>query len=330
VSLPEPADLRFPGPLISLENVGFRYPPDRKTRQTAAVAGGGDGGGGRVVGAKKLPAQQPSPLVLEGVNLSVHMGDRVGILGLNGSGKSTLIKILVGEHHDDGSSSSSSSNDDDIEVGNAPTSGTVTTHPRLKLGYYSQHAVERLQAQARRDPSLTALSLLARDVAAVADGAGALDEGELRGLLGSLGLPGRTASDVPVGRLSGGQLVRLGLARLLWRRPHCLVLDEPTTHLDYETVAALREALRDWDGAVVLASHDRWFVRGVVEGERDDDDDDDDDDDGASSSDHRDGEQSPRRRMVYRLRGGKLTLLSNGVTEFEEIIEKRVRKMLAQ
>lgn len=272
VSLPEPAELRFPGPLVSLEKVAFRYP--------AANTKGARG-----------------PVVLKDVTLSVHAGDRVGILGLNGAGKSTLIKLLV--------------------QGTAPTAGTVTVHPRLKTGYYSQHAVEALQRLARADPGLTALSLLTREVG------GELDEGELRGLLASLGLAGRVASDVPVGKLSGGQLVRCELARLLWRRPQLLVLDEVTTHLDYETVTALRETLRGWEGAVVLVSHDRWFMRGVVEGLVDDDE----EGDSEGSEDER---EATRRREVYRLKGGRLVKLAGGVGEFEEIMERRVRKLLGE
>ncbi|KAL8372111.1 hypothetical protein RB595_001755 [Gaeumannomyces hyphopodioides] len=305
VMLPDPPELRFPGALISLEGVSFRY----------------RGGGGA---QKKQQAQLP--LVLQDVTLSVGMGDRVGVVGLNGSGKSTLIKLLVEDHR--------------------PTSGTVARHPRLRLGYYSQHAVQELQALGRAEPELTALGLMMRETGAGSpagteggggggDAAVTMSEGEVRALLGSLGLPGRLASDVAVRRLSGGQLVRLGLARILWRHPQCLVLDEPTTHLDYETVSALREALRRWAGAVVLVSHDRWFVRGVVQGaaalepgegaeEGDlsgegEDDDDSEGEDGAA----------PRRRSVYRLRAGKLTLLEGGVQEFEDSMEKRVKKLLS-
>ncbi|KAF6841526.1 ABC transporter [Colletotrichum musicola] len=267
IDLPEPPDLRFPGPLVSMENVNFRYPT--KTKAKTSV-----------------------PNVLQDANLSVHMGDRVGILGLNGAGKSTLVKLLVDEAK--------------------PSSGTLTTHPRLKLGYYSQHAVEALQKLGREDPSLTALSLLTKEVE------GELDEGQLRGILGGLGLPGRVASDIPVAKLSGGQLVRCELARLLWRRPHCLILDEVTTHLDYETVTALRESLRDWEGAVILVSHDRWFMRGAVEGMVEDSDSEEEDEDDSIS----------RKRAVYRLRAGKLTLLEGGVTEFEDGVAKRVAKLL--
>ncbi|KAK8128344.1 hypothetical protein PG984_009452 [Apiospora sp. TS-2023a] len=282
--LPATTDLRFPGPLLSLEQVSFRYASSSSKKAKAAAA--------------------PSPFALGGITLSVHMGDRIGIVGLNGSGKSTLVKLLVEE--------------------TKPTSGTFTTHPRLKLGYYSQHAVDDLRslggdsstAEGPEQPPLTSLSLLTREVA------GALDEGAVRGLLGSMGLPGRLASDVPLRKLSGGQLVRLQLARLLRRKPHCLVLDEVTTHLDYETVAALRDALRSWEGAVVLVSHDRWFMRGVVEGLVDDD--------GADSGleDAEDDEERPRRRVVYRLRAGQMTELKGGVGEFEEGVGKRVRKMM--
>ncbi|KAH9891503.1 P-loop containing nucleoside triphosphate hydrolase protein [Xylariomycetidae sp. FL2044] len=270
--LPEPPDLRFPGALLSLENVSFRYPHDSRR------------------------SQQPSPLVLQDINLSIDMGDRVGILGLNGSGKSTLLRILLGE----------------VAV---PISGALTTHPRLCLGYYSQHAVDALQAAGASEPDLTALGLMIREASAD------LQEGQIRALLGSLGLPGRLASDVPIHKLSGGQLVRLELGRLLWKSPHCLVLDEVTTHLDYETVRALREALRGWEGAVVVVSHDRWFVRGVVEGLIDDGDEE------AMGSEGGNCQEIARRRLVYRLRGGRMSVLAGGVQEFEDGVARKAEKI---
>ncbi|KAI0409086.1 ABC transporter [Xylaria palmicola] len=269
--LPEPPDLRFPGSLISLDKVSFRYPRDPKTKVV-------------------------SPMVLQDVTLSVHMGDRIGIIGLNGGGKSTLIKLLVGE--------------------TKPSAGTLTLHPRLKIGYYAQHAVEKLQELGISEPDLTALALLMREEAAAEQ-----EEGRVRALLASLGLPGRLASDVLIRKLSGGQLVRLEMARLLRSYPHCLVLDEATTHLDYETVTALRGALRDWEGAVIVVSHDRWFVRGVVEGHSDDED------DGASEPSDG-GVEAPRRRLVYRLRAGQMTELAGGVQQFGASLEKRVAKLM--
>ncbi|KAL5090596.1 hypothetical protein Trisim1_004221 [Trichoderma cf. simile WF8] len=237
-----------------------------------------------------------SPMILQDVTLTVSMGDRIGILGLNGAGKSTLIKLLVEEA--------------------SPTSGTLTTHPRLRMGYYSQHAVEELKAIGRAEHGLTSLALLTKEVD------GALNEGEIRGLLGTLGLPGRLASDVPISKLSGGQLVRCQLARLFWKHPQCLVLDEVTTHLDYETVTALREALNEWEGAVVLVSHDRWFMRGAIEGQIEDAGDGEDDDE------EEEEEEMKRRRIVYRLKGGAITELKDGVDGFSRVIEKRAKKMM--
>lgn len=227
------------------------------------------------------------------------MGDRVGIVGLNGCGKSTLIKLITDT--------------------TKPVKGTVTRHPRLRMGYYSQHAVEELQALGHTEPELTALSLLTRDVEAE------LDEGELRGLLGSLGLPGRTASDVPLTKLSGGQLVRLALARLLWKSPQLLVLDEITTHLDFHTVTALADALASWNGAILVVSHDRFLVRRVVEGVKDRVD----DDSGSESEDEED--EGVRRRTVFLLKQGQsgMKVLEKGVRGFEESLERRVVKLLA-
>lgn len=277
IQLPEPPELRFPGPLISMEAVSFRWPNISKES-----------------GAKKHP--NPPSAVLQDATLSIHMSDRIGILGLNGAGKSTFIKLLVGEQK--------------------PTRGTLTTHPRLKLGYYGQHSVEDLQKQGREEQQLTALALMMREVD------GELDEGQLRALLGELGLHGRIASDVPICKLSGGQLVRCALARILWQCPHALVLDEVTTHLDYETTTALREVLRDWSGAVVLVSHDRWFMRGAIEGQSDDN--------GSGDDEDEEGEAAlSRRRVVYRIKGGVLTKLENGVQEFEDLMERRVKKMMA-
>ena len=170
------------------------------------------------------------------------------------------------------------------------------------------------------EPELTALALLTRDVG------GELSESELRGLLGSLGLPGRTASDVPLTKLSGGQVVRLALARLLWRAPQLLVLDEITTHLDFHTVTALAEALSSWAGAILVVSHDRFFVRRVVQGVKDRVE----GEEGEGEEEEDDEEEEVvRRRIVYVLKGGVLKVLPNGVASFEESLEKRVQKLLA-
>ncbi|KAL5332085.1 hypothetical protein ACEPPN_001629 [Leptodophora sp. 'Broadleaf-Isolate-01'] len=272
ILLPPAPDLRFPGPLVSLEKVTFRYPILKKS-------------------------QPPPPTILQEIDLTIHMGDRVGIVGLNGCGKSTIIKLLTDT--------------------TKPTKGTATRHPRLRMGYYSQHAVEELQGLGRTNTELTALALLTKDVESE------LDEGEIRGLLGSLGLPGRTASDVPLTKLSGGQLVRLALARLLWKSPQLLVLDEITTHLDFHTVTALADALSGWNGAILVVSHDRYLIRRVVEGEKEEMGSEDEE------SEEEDEEGVVRRRTVFLLKGGALKVLERGVSAFEESLEKRVEKLLS-
>ncbi|EGE08318.1 ABC ATPase [Trichophyton equinum CBS 127.97] len=269
IDLPEAPDLRFPGPLLSLEGVTFQY-------------------------------KRSGPVVLKSIDLVMHMGDRVGILGLNGCGKSTLLKILVGT--------------------NEPTQGKISRHPRLKLGYYSQHSVEELQELGRSSPTETGLSLLCRETE------GVLDEGEVRGMLSSLGLPGRTASDVPVCQLSGGQLVRLALARILWPMPHILVLDEITTHLDFHTVLALAAALSSYNGALLLVSHDRYLVRKVIEGKANLDD---EDGGGGGMAEHEAKDRGAaavdesQRRDVVVLKAGKLQLQEDGVDQFEASLQKR-------
>ena len=157
MAFPPAPELRFPGSLVSLEKIAFQYPRTSKP-------------------------------VLHDIDLVLHMGDRVGLVGLNGCGKSTLIKLIVDE--------------------TKASKGVVTRHSRVRIGYYSQHAVEELQELGRQEPGLTALALLIRRA-----GEGYLEQ-QARQLLGSMGLSGRVASDVPVSKLSGGQLV--GFLLLVW------------------------------------------------------------------------------------------------------------------
>ncbi|EAW07210.1 ABC-F family ATP-binding cassette domain-containing protein [Aspergillus clavatus NRRL 1] len=275
--LPDASELRFPGPLVSAEEVVFRY-------------------------------KRGDPPTLNGVELVMHMGDRVGIIGLNGSGKSTLIRLLTGDL--------------------PPTQGKISTHPRLKLGYYAQHSIDELHEEGRADPTLTALALMMKQIGDT--GAGTFSEGEVRGLLASLGLQGRIVSDVPVARLSGGQLVRLALAKVIWNAPHLLVLDEITTHLDFHTVTALATALSVFNGAVLLVSHDRFLVRSVIEGRRDGEHKLDGEFKGVAEEEEKADEEQRRRRSVYVMKSGKLVEQANGVEQFEQSLVKKVRKMLSK
>ncbi|KAJ5819097.1 hypothetical protein N7474_004688 [Penicillium riverlandense] len=269
MSLPDATELRFPGPLVSLDGITFKY-------------------------------KNSDRIILNDVNLVVHIGDRVGIMGLNGSGKTTLVRVLTG--------------------GIPSSKGKVTTHSRLKAGYYGQHSVEELQERGRNEPSLTALGLM------MAESEGSLNEGAVRGLLSSMGLAGRVVSDVPVSKLSGGQLVRLALARIVWNAPQLLILDEITTHLDFHTVTALASALSSFNGAVLLVSHDRFLVRSVIEGKRDIEHKLDADFEGLEEEETE--ETKTRRRSVYVLKNGKMVEQQKGVEQFEQSLVKRVQKML--
>ncbi|MBN8727857.1 MAG: ABC-F family ATP-binding cassette domain-containing protein [Xanthomonadales bacterium] len=167
--------------------------------------------------------------ILSGVRFGLEAGDRIGLLGPNGAGKSTLVKTLVGE---------------------LPLlDGERTAHPDLVLGYFAQHTVESLQAG--RSP-IDHLRDLAPGVATQ----------DFRDYLGRWQFPGDRAFE-SIDGFSGGERARLALALIAWKKPNVLLLDEPTNHLDLEMREALAEALSDFDGAIVLVSHDR-HLTGLV------------------------------------------------------------------
>ena len=119
--------------------------------------------------------------------------------------------------------------------------------------------------------------------------------------------------------------MRLALARTVWNRPQLLILDEITTHLDFHTVTALATALSTFNGAILLISHDRFFVRTVIEGKRDLEHKFDEDFEGLDEEDSE--ETGARRRLVYVIKAGKLNEQQNGVEQFEQNLVKRVQKM---
>ncbi|RPH65773.1 MAG: ATP-binding cassette domain-containing protein, partial [Burkholderiales bacterium] len=182
--------------------------------------------------AEALSAGYPGyPPVLRDVALSVRRGARLGVLGRNGAGKSTLIRTLVGEL--------------------PPLAGEVRVSRSVRIGYFAQQGIDRL----RGDES--ALAQLQRQ-------APAEREQSLRDYLGRFGFSGDSATR-PVGPMSGGEKARLSLALMLHDRPQLLVLDEPTNHLDAQARDALADALADFDGAVLLVSHDRYLLRATVD-----------------------------------------------------------------
>ena len=169
--------------------------------------------------------------VLTGVNLSLQAGQRIGLLGVNGAGKSTLIKTLVGDL--------------------PPLAGTLQQGKGLAIGYFAQHQLEMLR------PDQTPLWHLARQ-------APSEREQDLRNFLGSFNFPGDMATSA-IAPFSGGEKARLALALIVWQRPNLLLLDEPTNHLDLETREALTVALAQFEGTLVLVSHDRHLLRASTE-----------------------------------------------------------------
>jgi len=173
--------------------------------------------------------------VLTAINLTLAPGDRVALLGRNGAGKSTFMKLLAGEL--------------------APSGGTRTEARDLRIGYFAQHQLEQLTV------TDTPLGNLRRSGGAAALRA---TEQELRDFLAGFGFRGDRVFE-PVAPFSGGEKARLVLALVVWQRPNLLLLDEPTNHLDLEMRQALAVALQDYEGAMVLVSHDRHLLRTVAD-----------------------------------------------------------------
>jgi ATP-binding cassette subfamily F protein 3 len=175
-------------------------------------------------------AEELKPIV-RGINFSLQNGQRIGLLGVNGAGKSTFVKTIAGEL--------------------PQLSGIVRLGKGLSIGYFAQHQVEML----RHDESpLWHLNRIAPNVR----------EQELRNFLGGFNFGGDMVT-AKIAPFSGGEKARLALALIVWQRPNLLLLDEPTNHLDLETREALTEALAQFEGTLVLVSHDRHLLRATTD-----------------------------------------------------------------
>ncbi len=173
--------------------------------------------------------------IVAGINRSVLPGQRIGILGANGQGKSTVVKTLA--HM------------------NKPISGEITEGKGLSIGYFAQQELDVLRMD---EGPMQHMIRLARDVGPNAR------EQELRDFLGRFQFTGDMVNQ-PVSQFSGGEKARLVLALIVWQRPNLLLLDEPTNHLDLTTREALSMALNEFEGSVMLVSHDRALLREVCD-----------------------------------------------------------------
>ncbi|WP_406625877.1 ABC-F family ATP-binding cassette domain-containing protein [Acidovorax sp. SDU_ACID1] len=177
--------------------------------------------------------------ILTGVNRSVLAGQRIGILGANGQGKSTLVKTIARTMK--------------------PLAGSITEGKGLSIGYFAQQELDVLRPA---DNPLEHMVRLAKELGP--DARQPSREQDLRSYLGSFNFTGDMVKQA-VGTMSGGEKARLVLAMIVWQRPNLLLLDEPTNHLDLATREALAMALNDFDGTVMLVSHDRALLRSVCE-----------------------------------------------------------------
>ena len=191
------------------------------------------------------PKQIPNPLlklshvvagygdtvIIEPMDLIIQPETRVALIGPNGAGKSTLIRVLAAQQQ--------------------PLSGQYKPADGLKIGYFAQHTLEQLDPEASGVQHIVRMNREVR-------------EQDARDFLGGFGFHGDQAVE-PCADFSGGEKARLVLALLIWQRPNLLLLDEPTNHLDLEMRHALTLALQDYQGAIIVVSHDRHLLRSVTD-----------------------------------------------------------------
>ncbi len=175
--------------------------------------------------------EQGERKILSGLSQSILNGQRIGLLGANGQGKSTLVKTLAGTL--------------------APLAGRVGQGKGLVIGYFAQHQLETLREDRSPLQHLAAIAPRTR-------------EQDLRDFLGGFNFRGEMAM-APVAPFSGGEKARLALALIIWQKPNLLLLDEPTNHLDLEMREALTVALAQFEGTLILVSHDRHLLRATAD-----------------------------------------------------------------
>jgi ATP-binding cassette subfamily F protein 3 len=188
------------------------------------------------------PADTPPTVIVQNISRSVLAGQRIGILGANGQGKSTLVKTIARDLQN--------------------LSGDMTEGKGLNIGYFAQQELDVLRPA---DNPLQHMIDLCKKLTVEGKLAGqATREQDLRSFLGQFNFGGDMVKQA-VGSMSGGEKARLVLCMLVWQRPNLLLMDEPTNHLDLATREALSMALNEFEGTVMLVSHDRALLRAVCD-----------------------------------------------------------------
>ena len=172
----------------------------------------------------------PDNLIYKNIEFGVDLDSRIALVGPNGAGKSTLLKLMTGDL--------------------VPNEGMVRRHNHLRIAQFHQHLTEKL------DMEMSALQFMMKEYQGN-------EEEKMRAAIGRFGLTGK-AQVMPMKNLSDGQRSRVIFAWLAYRQPQMLLLDEPTNHLDIETIDSLAEALKEWDGGLVLVSHDFRLINQVA------------------------------------------------------------------
>ncbi|GAA5815226.1 hypothetical protein MFLAVUS_008732 [Mucor flavus] len=219
---------------------------------------------------------------IEPFSINIEPNARIAFIGPNGCGKSTLLNMLTGKTE--------------------PTSGEVYRHALLRVGYFSQHMVDQL------DPDMSPVEYMISKHPTVT-------EHECRAHFGTMGVSGKLVLQ-KIRSLSGGQRNRISFALILFDRPHVLVLDEITNHLDMGTVEMLVDALAAYSGALIAVSHDVWFLKQILEPESSE----------GYYSDESDSDMIPTQNEVYTIDNGNVCRWKKGIDAYVSFVLRTMKK----